>query len=185
MQTHDYLLLRVDQSPGTPFVKDVWLRCERHPGSYTGGPLFLSLHIPGAADTVQLSYEVEWLKAPRPRDKLIMAAAGGPAKLRHLIDLLQIIQEESPQYALASLNCWWFAHVIFGTLVAYNDGVWMTHPEKPLVKKIVNAFGRDTKKITENVGKRFSSLWPPLNGQRALLDERRTWEGDTVTVCRL
>jgi len=181
LQTHDYVLLCVNQSPGAPFTKEVWIRCERHPGAYTGGPLFLSSLVPGAADTIQLSYEVERVRAPAPRDRLIMAAAHGPATMRHFVDLLRIIQEESPSYGLASSNCWWFVHVIFGTLHTYNGGVWMTPPEQPILKKLVRAFGRDTKEITENVGRRFSELWPPLNGQRTSLNESQAWQG--VTVC--
>jgi len=57
----------------------------------------------------------------------------------------------------------------------------MTPPERPILKKLVRAFGRDTKEITENVGRRFSDLWPPLNGQRASLNESQAWQG--VTVC--
>jgi len=67
LQTHEYLLLCVNPSHRAPFTKEVWIRCERHPGAYAGGRLFLSFLVPGAADTVQLSYEVECLRAPVSR----------------------------------------------------------------------------------------------------------------------
>lgn len=133
------------------------MRFERHPGAYTGGRLFLSLLAPDAYDTVSLSYKVERLKAPSSRDTLIMVGQHGKAQVRHLIDLLKIIQRVAPRYGLASLNCWWFAHVVIGTIMDFSGGAWMTPPDSSRVRKIALRFGKDTKRQTDEVTRQFAA----------------------------
>lgn len=97
-----------------------WLRIERRPGCHL-------THM--ANDTIQLSRDNISL-FDLNRDKLIAKFAIHGAGFRHVLHVLCLAHDAARPYHWSSLNCWFFAEIVIGTLHAEFQGRWL-RPPKP------------------------------------------------------
>lgn len=111
----------------------------------------LPFHHPRAADTVALSFH----KTKLTLDMQLRSMGTRGLRLIHVVRLWQIIEEKSCAYGLFSLNCWWFASVVWENLTQLFPGELPVATHDPLLKRVIKSVGPDTSRETEAVTRHF------------------------------
>ncbi|CEL54906.1 hypothetical protein RSOLAG1IB_07398 [Rhizoctonia solani AG-1 IB] len=128
---HEYLLFKLEsgESPACSH-KEMWLRLERCPSNKARaskralvGSLFGQF---AADDLITLSPRREDLFRLECTSTVPQASAEFSQKLplRYLVDVLDIIHKESPEYHIAGANCWFYASTIAEVVSKEARAVW-------------------------------------------------------------
>ncbi|KAF8325891.1 uncharacterized protein EI90DRAFT_3072143 [Cantharellus anzutake] len=171
-QTHEYIVMLMGTA-GLEYLggKNVWIRCERRPTLIRLASL--PFQDPRASDTLTVSFH----EAKLSPDQHVRSIVTRGLKLGNVVDLWRIIERESPLYRLFSLNCWWFASVIWQNLAQLFPGEPPIITHQNLLKRVIKFVGPDTERQTEAVTRMFIAktgiLLDPTTPQTPTRSERR------------
>src|SRR5258708_8023576 len=149
LKTHEYFDLKVESTRLPYLGRCIWFRCERRP---THVPIAsLAFQDPRAADTVTMSFEETKLAL----NMQLRSMNTHGLRFEDVVELWRIIEEQSSNYSLFPLNCWWFASVIWETLTQVFPGEAPVITHDHLLKKVIKSVGPDTAQRTEDVTRMF------------------------------
>ncbi|KAG8710613.1 hypothetical protein FRC11_004308, partial [Ceratobasidium sp. 423] len=129
---HEFLLLHLSHYRGQ--LRKIWLRIERAPKAVrrlSSSPRPAQTH-----DTFSMSYERAVVMEEENKSVKVIAEINGMSNLslRHIVDLMAVIQLVSGEWELLNTNCRWFCAVILEALKKHFDGNWMPiHPHDKLL----------------------------------------------------